>query len=579
MTGPSSHPGRLDRLVRGAKRRPTISRLARKYFVWGHARSPRPPTHDFYPPMNSRTLGAVAAALLVTVSCSNDKGKQKQLPVPVAVARVTHWNVPYNIIANGTVEPMQTAQVQAQVSGILTRVTFKEGDEVKEGQILFQIDPQPYKAALDQAAANLAKDLATWTDAKAEAERYTQLVQKDYATKETLDQMIAAEGSSAAATQADSAALEQARINLQWTTITAPIGGRTGQLLVKKGNLVRSGTAQPLVLINQIQPILVHFAVPATTLPAIQQYAAKSNGALPVTVVPGLPPSATAQPTLNGPTPAYTTESSDDQQGQSVGAGDDPAPGSAANGSAGGPPSGPPIGTSTGNGSGNGHRGGHRGQPAGGATGAAADPAGTGPATAGSSPTAGGGADGPPNTAGASGGQRHGVGGDSATASGGAMRQRRPASMPGLPGVPMPSAEQGTLSLVDNQVDTTTGTVLLKATFPNVSRTLWPGQFVSTSIRLFTEENALVVPAQAVVMGQQGTYVYLVDQSGTARQQNVVIERTSANTAVIASGLTEGQQVVTDGQSRLTPGAKVNIRGLVPAGNGGATPAQPSTSG
>ncbi len=573
MPGPLSHPGGPERTTRGAKRRPTIWRLARKYFVWGHARSPRPPTHDFYPPMNSRTLGAVAAALLVTVSCSNDKGKPKQLPVPVAVARVTHWNVPYNIIANGVVEPMQTAQVQAQVNGILTRVSFKEGDEVKEGQILFQIDPQPYKAALDQAAANLAKDLATWTDAKAEAERYSQLVQKDYATKEQADQMIATEGSSAAATQADSAALEQARINLRWTTITAPISGRTGQLLVKKGNLVRSGTQQPLVLINQIQPILVHFAVPATTLPAIQQYAAKSSGALPVTVVPGLPPSATAQPTLNGPTPAYTTEPSDDQQGQSVGVGDDPATSPGANNSAGGPPSGPPIGTSTGNGAGGGHRGGHRGQSAGG------DPAGTAPATAGGSPGAGSSADGPPNTAGSPSGQRHGMGGDSAAPGGGAMRQRRPASMPGLPGVPMPSPEQGNLTLVDNQVDTTTGTVLLKATFPNPNRTLWPGQFVSTSIRLFTEENALVVPAQAVVMGQQGTYVYLVDQSGTARQQNVVVERTAANTAVIASGLTEGQQVVTDGQSRLTPGAKVNIRGLVPAGNGGATPAQPSTSG
>jgi multidrug efflux pump subunit AcrA (membrane-fusion protein) len=529
--------------------------------------------------MNPRSLGALAAALLVTVSCSNDKGKQKQLPVPVAVARVTHRNVPYNIIADGLVEAMQAAQVQAQVTGVLTRVSFKEGDDVREGQVLFQIDPQPYKAALDQATANLAKDIAIWTDAKAEAERYSQLVQKDYATKEQADQMVATEGSSAAAAKADSAAVEQAQINLRWTTITAPISGRTGQVLVKKGNLVRSGTQQPLVVINQIQPILVHFAVPATTLPAIQQYAAKSTGPLPVTVQPGLPPSATAQPTLNGPTPAYTTEPSDDQQSQSVGVGDDPATGSGANGS--GPPSGPPVGTSTGNGSGSGHRGGHRGQGAGSATAAAGDPPGPTTSAAGGSPSGGGGADGPPNVAGTPGGRRNGAGTDSAGAPGAAAtpRARRPASMPGLPGVPMPAPEQGTLTLVDNQVDTTTGTVLLKAVFPNPSRALWPGQFVATTIRLFTEENALVVPAQAVVMGQQGTYVYLVDQSGTARQRQVVVERTSANTAVIASGLTEGDQVVTDGQSRLTPGAKVNIRGLVPAGNGGATPAQPSSSG
>ena len=161
----------------------------------------------------------------------------------------------------------------------------------------------------------------------------------DYVTKEQADQMIATEGSSAAATQGDSAAVETAQINLQWTTITAPITGRTGQLLVKQGNLLRAGSQQPLVLINQIRPILVHFPVPATSLPAIQLYAAKGGGVLPVTVVPGMPPSATAQPTLSGPTPAYTTEPSDDEQGESVGAaGDDPASAST--------PSGAPVGSS-----------------------------------------------------------------------------------------------------------------------------------------------------------------------------------------------------------------------------------------
>jgi multidrug efflux system membrane fusion protein len=144
--------------------------------------------------------------------------------------------------------------------------------------------------------------------------------------------------------------------------------------------------------------------------------------------------------------------------------------------------------------------------------------------------------------------------------------------MPGLPSVASPGREQGTLTFIDNQVDTTTGTVQLKASFPNTSNNLWPGQFVATTLQLFIEENALVVPAQAVMTGQQGTYVYLVDASGTARQRPVAVERTSANRAVISSGVAEGEQVVTDGQSRLTPGAKVNIRGLVPPGNGG-TPA------
>lgn len=519
--------------------------------------------------MTGRTLGAVlTAASLILVACTRDKGKQKQLPIPVAVARVTHRDVPYNITADGTVEPMQTAQVQAQVGGILTRVTFKEGDEVRAGQVLFQIDPQPYKAALDQATANLARDLASWHDAQAEAERYTQLAKQDYVTKEQVDQMVATEGQDAAMTKADSAAIEQARINLQWTTITAPISGRTGQLMVKQGNLLRAGMAQPLVLINQIRPILVHFPIPATSLPAIQLYASKAGGKLPVTVVPGMPPSATAQPTLNGPTPAYTTQPSDDEQGESVGtSAGDPAGGSIGGSGAPGGPAG-----------GYGHRGGRGSMgAAGGTNGGAADPAtsgsGSGRATAGAAADP---ADGPPNVSGARRGQPPTGAGAPAGAPG---ARRRPASLPGLPGVAAPAPTQGTLTLIDNQVDTTTGTILLKGIFPNNDESLWPGEFVATTVRLFIEQNALVVPAQAVVMGQQGTYVYMVDASGTARQRPVVVERTSANTAVIASGLTEGEQVVTDGQSRLTPGAKVNIRGLVPAGTGGNTPAAASSSG
>lgn len=545
------------RLARSATNPSTFSAFARKYFVWGHALKRRPSSHDPHFLMTSRALGAaLAAALLVTISCTNGKKKDVKLPVPVAVARVTHQDVPYTITSNGTVEPMQTAQVQAQVGGILTRVNFKEGDEVKEGQILFQIDPQPYKAALDQATANLARDQATYTDAKAEAERYSKLVQMDYATKEQADQMVATEGTSAAAMKADSAAIEEARINLGWTTITAPISGRTGQLIVKLGALLRAGTQQPLVLINQIRPILVHFPVPATSLPAVQLYASKSGGVLPVTVVPGMPPSATAQPTLSGPTPAYTTEPNDDAQGESVGgaSGDDPASGST--------PSGAPVGSSPSG------RSGHGGASRGGGNGGAA---------AAGDPAAGSG--GPPNVSGSYSGQRRGAASDTGATPNGTPKARRPTSLPGLPGVPAPGPTQGTLTLIDNQVDTTTGTILLKGVFPNQGETLWPGEFVATTVRLFIEQNALVVPAQAVVMGQQGTYVYLVDASGTARQQPVVIERTSANTAVIASGLTEGQEVVTDGQSRLTPGAKVNIRGLVPAGTGGTTPAAPSRSG
>jgi multidrug efflux pump subunit AcrA (membrane-fusion protein) len=546
--------------------------------------------------MTSRSLGAILAAASVSVACFGDKGKPKQPPVPVAVTRAVHRNVPYDLTADGTVEPMQTAQVQAQVGGILTRVSFKEGDEVSEGQVLFQIEPAPYRAALDQASANLAKDVASYVYAKAEVDRYAELVKKDYATKEQYDQEVATAGSTAATVKADSAAVEQARVNLDWTTIRAPISGIAGQLLVKRGNLLRAGAAQPLVLINQIRPILVHFALPATSLPAIQQYASK--GQLTVSVIPGMPPSATAQPTSNGPTPAYTTDApppTDDPQGQSVpmsnssdgqvGGGGLPSSGSTGSdsqattgrrghrGGGGGSATGSPPGQSAGSTAG-GTAGGTPGGPA-------------APSTDGPPNTTGGGGGAVGATAGATGGAAGGAAGgasgtgrphmrggapDSAatTASGG--QPRRPASMPGLPGVQAPARVQGTLYLIDNQVDTTTGTVLFKATFPNADKTLWPGQFVATTMRLFIEQNALVVPAQAVMMGQQGTYVYLVDNTGTARQRPVVVERTASNTAVIGSGLAEGDQVVTDGQSRLTPGAKVNIRGLVPAGAGGTTP-------
>ena len=131
--------------------------------------------------------------------------------------------------------------------------------------------------------------------------------------------------------------------------------------------------------------------------------------------------------------------------------------------------------------------------------------------------------------------------------------------------------EHGTLSFIDNAVDTTTGTVLLKASFANPNKRLWAGEFVSTQLRLFVEQNALVVPSSAVVTGQQGAYVYVVTDSGTAKQQPVSVERTAGALTIIASGLREGMQVVTEGQSRVTPNSKVTITTPqgAPAGRGG----------
>jgi membrane fusion protein, multidrug efflux system len=169
------------------------------------------------------------------------------------------------------------------------------------------------------------------------------------------------------------------------------------------------------------------------------------------------------------------------------------------------------------------------------------------------------------------------LGDDPSTAPKPAAAAAGPGGAPGAAGPPAgPSprvpSELGTLSFIDNTVDTTTGTVMLKATFANAAKALWPGQFVAVSVRVYVEQNALVVPARAVLTGQQGAYVYVVDSGGAARQRRVTVERTADTVAVIAWGLNEGDPVVTDGQSRLTPGAKVSTRS---AGDS-AAPAAPA---
>jgi membrane fusion protein, multidrug efflux system len=376
--------------------------------------------------------------LAVLAGCSGSSGKPKRAPVPVSAARAQQAAVPYTIVATGVVTPMQTAAVAPQVDGIISHVSFREGQEVRSGDVLFQIDPAPYKAAFDQAAATLTRDSATNENAQREAIRYSQLEQGGYVTHEEAEQERATAASALATVQADQAAVEAAAVNLDRTTIRAPIGGRTGGLLIREGNLVHAATAPTLVLINQMEPILVRFAVPANELPLLLQYG--RSGGLPVTVVSGTT------------TPANTE---------------------------GGPPSADPV----------------------------------------AAPTA-------------------------------------PASQTHTASDPV-----GSLSFIDNAVDTTTGTIMLKATFPNTDRSLWPGQFVTVSLLLYTEQNALVVPSSAIQTGQQGSYVYVVDSANTAQTRSVVVERPAGPVTVIASGVRVGERVVTIGQSRLTPGATVTLAG------------------
>jgi len=380
-----------------------------------------------YPILSAPFLSrAVLAAALAAApaACSKSDARAPRPSVPVTVAPVQQRSVPYEISAIGSVTPLQSVAVRSQVSGTLLRVGFTEGDEVRKGQLLFEIDPRPYQAALDQARANLAKDHAQLQNARQEVARYQALVQNDLATQEQFDQFKANADAAEAAVTADSAAVQTARLNLEYTTIRAQISGRTGNLLLREGNLVPANGPTPLVVINQLRPIAVSFSVPQQYLDDIQRFSAEHQ--LDVRIRPS-----------NDSTVTMT----------------------------------------------------------------------------------------------------------------------------------------GQLTFINNQVDTTTGTIQLKATFANGDRKLWPGEFVAVRLVLNVEKDVLTIPAQAVMTGQAGTYVYVLNADQTARTQDVTVGRSADDYVVIAKGLAAGQRVVTDGQLRLVPGARVEIKaGAAPPGAGAGTP-------
>ncbi len=356
------------------------------------------------------------AALLLVGACQEEK-KQVRPKVPVTVAKAESRPAPYTLVANGVVEPMQSVGINSQVSGVLTRVNFREGDEVTAGQVLFQIDPRPFRAALDAAEATLAKDQAQLENAKRQAERYALLVKDRSVTQADADQFAANANALAATVLADKAQIEVAQLNLDYATIRSPITGRTGSLLVKQGNLVRALGTAPLVMINQLRPIAVRFPVPEREFPEILR---RSKG-------------------------KELTVRAQSKDGR---------------------------------------------------------------------------------------------------------------------GAPL----EGKLAFVDNAVDTLTGSVVLKAHFTNVEGQLWPGQFVTVSLELYVDENATVVPAEAVQTGQVGTYVFMLND-GKAQIRSVTVGRTTTSGVIISKGLEPGEEIVIDGQSRLTPGALAEVRKGVAAGS------------
>lgn len=376
----------------------------------------------------------MAVALPALPGCSGGgKKNQRSAPPPVAVtadtARVE--DVPMILRAVGTVEPQQSVAVSARVGGQLLRVGFAEGDDVRPGDLLFEIDPRPWRAALDAAEADMARDRARAVSAEADARRYAELVEQDFVTRQQADQMQAAALAARATVRADSAAVESARLNLGYCQIRSPLRGRTGSLLVHAGNLVRANDTSPMVVINQIVPTLVRFSVPERHLSEIRDRSAA--GALAVM-----------------------------------------------------------------------------------------------------------------------------------------------ARLPGDSGPELP----GELTFIDNEVDARTGTVPLKATFPNEDRALWPGQFVDVTLHLGMQTGAVVIPTAAVQPGQNGDVVFVIRPDDTVEPRAVTIARQLGGRAVVAGGVAAGERIVIDGQLRLSPGARVRLKPPVgsaepgrggPAGEGAAS--------
>jgi len=365
--------------------------------------------------------------------------------VPVTVAEVIQKAAPVQVRTIGTVEAYSTVLVKAQINGVLTGVYFKEGQEVRKGDLLFTIDAHPFEADLKRAEANLARNLAQVRQAEANlakdrallknvegvARRYADLIKEGIASQEQYDlartnvdaltEAIRADQSAIesaeAAVRADRATLDNARIELGYCSIRSPMDGRAGSLMVNQGNLVKGNDSQALVTINQIHPIYVNLSVPEQSLSEIKRRMAAGK---------------------------LTVE----------------------------------------------------------------------------------------------------------------------AILPNDQGNP----EAGLISFVDNAVDRSTGTIRLKASFVNKEKRLWPGQFVRANLTLAIQQDAILVPAQAVQAGQNGQFVFVVKPDLSAEVRPVTVGATLNGETVIEKGVQPGEKVVTDGQLRLVPGAKVEMKNT-PEGN------------
>lgn len=335
----------------------------------------------------------------------------RQSAVPVVVAKVSQRNIPVDLRAIGNVQPYSTVQIKSQINAQVNDVHFKEGQDVHKGDLLFSLDKRQPEADLKKAEGALAKDQAQLENTQVKAARYTELMKQGVISKQEYDAAIADADAYKASVAADSAEVENAKVQLNYATIYSPIEGRTGSLLVNAGNLVKANDTPSMVVINQVSPIYVEFSLPEQQLTEVKRH--MTNGRLKVQAI-----------------------ITNDFQNPST----------------------------------------------------------------------------------------------------------------------------GELTFIDNAVDTTTGTIKLKGTFPNRDHRLWPGQFVDVVLTLAMQPNAITVPSVAVQNGQNGTFVYVVKQNQTAETRAVSVTRTYGNDAIIGKGLAAGETVVTDGQVRLQNGAKVQIK-------------------
>jgi multidrug efflux system membrane fusion protein len=361
------------------------------------------------------------------------RNRDANQPIPVLIATAEQKDVPIYLDGLGTVQAYNMVTVRAMVDGPLVAVNFVEGQDVKKGDLLAQIDPRTYQAALDQAVGKKAQDEAQLANARLDLARYQKLVANNYSSAQQADTARAQVAQLEAQLTQDQAQIDTARTQLGYTTIIAPLEGRTGMRQVDAGNIVHASDTTGMVVITQLHPISVLFTLPQQSLAAV---ANAMRGGAPKVL-------------------AY-------------------------------------------------------------AQGAAGSAAGV--------------------------------------------------------------LDTGTLAVLDNQVDPTTGTIKLKATFPNSDRRLWPGAFVGVELQVDTAKNAVVVPPAAVQRGPRGAYVYVVNQDNTTSRHNVTVGHEDAQASIITEGVKPGDRVVIDGASRLSDGSKVSI--VQPAAAGSApTAVQPAAPG